>query len=187
MACWEAPSTYWSSNSVSSHKYRHFAGSLPRMKHERFYRGVFTALSMLFLSPDLSSGELRTTYCCPDLGHRNRKYNIIISSRGFHWHYFDCWVTRKTSLGSPFTRHACMLDASTGFLFRCMYFLFNPLHNIPSGILSAYCLIESCDIKAKSAAVWSAWASRRATRDHTLLDCICYLLIPDQEINNGAR
>lgn len=75
---------------MSSHKYRHFAGSLPRMKRERFYRGVFTALSVLFLSPDLFPGSFGPLIAALTLGTVTVKYNIIISSRGFHWHYFDC-------------------------------------------------------------------------------------------------
>lgn len=51
------------------------------MKHEKVLSRSFMALTMLFLSFDLS-GELGTTYCRPDLGNHNTKYKIMISLQG---------------------------------------------------------------------------------------------------------
>lgn len=69
------------------------------MKHEKVLSGSFMALTMLFLSFDLS-GELGTTYCRPDLGNHNAKYKIMISLQGLYRHYLYSLVTFKPSLGS---------------------------------------------------------------------------------------
>lgn len=69
------------------------------MKHEKVLSGSFMALTMLFLSFDLSVA-LGTTYCRPDLGNHNTKYEIMISLQGLQRHYLYSLVTLNPLLGA---------------------------------------------------------------------------------------
>lgn len=79
-------------------KFWPFTGGLQKMEHEKVLSGSFTAPTVLFLSFNLCR-ELGSTYCRPDLGNHNAKYEIMISLQGPYRHYWYSSDTYKASLG----------------------------------------------------------------------------------------
>lgn len=80
------------------HKFWAFTGSLQKMEHEKVLSGSFTAATVVFLSSNLCR-ELGSTYCRPDLGNHNTKYEIMISLQGPYRHHWYSSDTCKASLG----------------------------------------------------------------------------------------
>lgn len=121
-----------------SHKYRKFTGSLSRMKHERFYRGVLqhSACSFYLLT---FLGSFRPLIAALTLGTITQSTISSFHLKNFTGITFIVKLHVKPLLGATFPGGQACYILSVVLVLALAHVLLipvNPLHTMPSGRLS---------------------------------------------------